>query len=98
MSQDTDTAAAVRAIRILIRSTRGVPDWPDAACKGSDPDLFFPPPGRGASKQSATAKQVCSSCPARTACLSWALADNVHGIWGGTTEEERRVRRRQQRN
>ncbi|WP_411153277.1 WhiB family transcriptional regulator [Streptomyces sp. A30] len=34
-------------------------------------------------------------CPVRDKCLNWAIrADPVEGIWGGTTESERRALRR----
>jgi WhiB family redox-sensing transcriptional regulator len=38
------------------------------------------------------AKAVCHRCPVRDECLDRALrADWVEGIWGGTTEAERRA-------
>jgi WhiB family redox-sensing transcriptional regulator len=71
-------------------------DWRDqAACRRLDPDLFFPVSMSGASlPQIETARRVCERCPVLTACLRWALdAGQVSGIWGGTTEEERRAMR-----
>lgn len=63
-----------------------------AACQGVDPDLFFPE--RGASV--VEAKKVCDSCPIQKECLEYALAVNEkHGIWGGTSERERRRIRHQ---
>ena len=61
------------------------------ACLDSDPDLFFPiaPTGPGL-QQIAQAKAVCARCPVRRECLRFALATHqVHGVWGGTSEEER---------
>ncbi len=40
------------------------------------------------------AKAVCFGCAVRAACLSFALATGQAGIWGGTTQEERRAMRR----
>lgn len=41
------------------------------------------------------AKAVCATCPARAACLDWAITTRQLGIWGGATEREReRIRRR----
>jgi WhiB family transcriptional regulator, redox-sensing transcriptional regulator len=38
------------------------------------------------------AGRVCARCPVQTPCLRWALdIGQVSGIWGGTTEEERRA-------
>ena len=39
---------------------------------------------------------VCRECPAKEPCLEFALTTNQDsGIWGGTSEEERRKLRRQ---
>lgn len=76
-------------------------DWladPRVACREQDPELFFPAGHEGPSVlQAAAAKQVCASCPLRRQCLEYALAGGVttdYGIWGGTTEDERRELRR----
>ena len=46
-------------------------------------------------EQIATAKQVCAECDARVECLEYAISTNQDsGIWGGTSEEERRQMRR----
>lgn len=58
-----------------------------AGCIGSDPDLFFP--GRGES--CAPAKAICAPCPVRSECLDYARRWNISfGVWGGTSERERR--------
>jgi WhiB family redox-sensing transcriptional regulator len=72
-------------------------DWRDhAACRRLDPDLFFPVSTSGASlTEIEAAKHVCQRCPVAASCLRWALdLGQVAGIWGGTTEEERRVLQR----
>jgi WhiB family redox-sensing transcriptional regulator len=41
------------------------------------------------------AKRICLACPVRKRCLAWALElGAASGIWGGTTEDERRALRR----
>lgn len=41
------------------------------------------------------AKKACAGCPVRAECLELALhRDEKHGIWGGTTPEERLLMRR----
>jgi WhiB family redox-sensing transcriptional regulator len=70
--------------------------WSRAACRSADPELFFPVSlsGAGASEME-EAKAMCAKCTVRSHCLSAALAlGHVHGIWGGTTEDERRRLRR----
>jgi len=70
----------------------------DAICRDTDPELFFPVGTTGyALLQIARAKEVCGQCPVRRDCLDYALETNQDsGIWGGTSEEERRVMRRAQ--
>jgi WhiB family redox-sensing transcriptional regulator len=45
----------------------------------------------------AEAKAVCAGCPVRPECLAFALQRDLHGIWGATTEDERRLMRRADR-
>jgi WhiB family redox-sensing transcriptional regulator len=71
--------------------------WRDhALCRDTDPDLFFPVGTTGvALVQIEHAKAVCRQCKVTEACLDFALATNQDsGIWGGLSEEERRVIRR----
>ena len=71
-------------------------DWrqhPDRGCAYADPDLFFPASQRMTpqrAKQEAEAKAVCRGCPVTAECLSCALAHQEVGVWGGTTEDERK--------
>ena len=68
--------------------------WRDsAACQGADPELFFPLSESGQSLvQIRQAKQICRVCQVQRACLTWALQHAMsEGIWGGSTETERRA-------
>ncbi|MFD7707862.1 WhiB family transcriptional regulator [Streptomyces sp. NPDC059786] len=67
-----------------------------AACLHADPDLFFPIGSTGPTvEQIDEAKAVCGRCPVLDQCLGTALRlGHVEGIWGGTTETERRAMRR----
>jgi WhiB family transcriptional regulator, redox-sensing transcriptional regulator len=72
-------------------------DWRDVAlCRDTDPDLFFPVGTTGpAIEQIESAKAVCQQCDAQVPCLEYALATNQDsGVWGGTSEEERRQLRK----
>lgn len=72
--------------------------WRDhALCRDTDPELFFPVGTTGiALLQLEKARHVCGECQVRTQCLEFALDTNQDsGIWGGLSEEERRVIRRQ---
>ena len=63
-----------------------------AACRDVDADLFFPIGTAGRSLEHvAEAKRICRCCQVRPQCLAWALGHGISdGIWGGTTEDERR--------
>lgn len=84
----------------LLSLTVASAEWRrEAACRDTDPDLFFPVGTTGpAIEQIESAKAVCRSCPAQTLCLEYAIDTNQDsGIWGGTSEDERRqIRKRQQ--
>lgn len=73
-------------------------DWRHTAlCRDEDPELFFPIGTTGpAATQVAEAKQVCRRCAAVQDCLEWALETGQDaGVWGGTSEDERRLLKRQ---
>lgn len=54
--------------------------------------LFFPSPG----EPTRQAKAMCFDCPVRQDCLDFAQTNGIrYGIWGGTSERERRRMRRE---
>jgi WhiB family redox-sensing transcriptional regulator len=65
----------------------GVSLWQDhALCGGTETEIFF-----GDDRQSQNyAKRLCNGCPVKSICLDFAIIYNMHGVWGGTTERERR--------
>ncbi|GAA4822124.1 WhiB family transcriptional regulator [Actinomycetospora corticicola] len=71
-------------------------DWELAACRDHDPELFFPVGTEGpGAEQLTAAKFICGTCPLQAACLRWALDTGQEaGVWGGTSEEDRRDMRR----
>ncbi|BBG05376.1 MULTISPECIES: WhiB family transcriptional regulator [Pseudonocardia] len=71
-----------------LRPSGTVWNWRAAArCRASDAeDLFV----TGARQREA--REFCFGCPVRTECLAHALDQQVEfGVWGGTTERERRA-------
>jgi len=73
-------------------------DWRlHAICKDSNAELFFPIGSTGhALEMIDAAKEVCQKCTVAEPCLQFALDTNQEaGVWGGFTEEERRVIRRE---
>lgn len=69
-------------------------NWPErAACTGIPTEEFFPAttrvPKTSDFKVPDPIARVCFACPVRVPCLTWALRNKEHGIWGGTTEAQR---------
>ncbi len=67
----------------------------DGECRKHLPGTFFPSDGIGVT----IAINICARCPVQETCLEYALHHRIdHGVWGGTSERERRriARRRRQ--
>jgi WhiB family redox-sensing transcriptional regulator len=67
-----------------------------AACRGEDATYYFAPSyfekRREKLAREAVAKRICAVCPVQQPCLEYALATReVHGVWGGLNETERRA-------
>jgi len=78
--------------RITTRLLQPVEWQTSARCTAVDPEIFFPERG-GSSK---AARAVCSKCDVREQCLDYALNNKEQfGIWGGTSERERRRLRKE---
>lgn len=76
--------------RVLLPPARPAPYPPldgSQMCATTDPELFFST-GKGFDPR--PAKELCARCPLRRPCLAYALTHAVEGVWGGTTEDERR--------
>lgn len=84
---------------------RNYPDFTEFGeppCASSYPDAFFSddaPDGnavkRGTYSMEREAKATCFSCPYVARCLEFALGEpDLVGIWGGTTEYQRKAMRR----
>jgi WhiB family transcriptional regulator, redox-sensing transcriptional regulator len=78
-------------------SRAAAPWWEMGLCRGADPGLFFPPDDdarRERHDREEAAKELCLQCPVRRTCLDHALAvPEWFGVWGGTTELERKTLR-----
>lgn len=81
------------------RSRMGRTDWEElAACRGLPDDQlahFYPEAGVGMTAKKRRSEELAATfcnevCPVQKECLQQALdADEVYGVWGGTTEVER---------
>ena len=58
-----------------------------AACYGLDPEVFFPT----TEEEAGLALSYCGICQVKEICLAWAVRNGErYGVWGGTTEQQRR--------
>ena len=90
MTADTGTAGAERP-GPASADGQSIEWMRRANCLGCNPVRFFPTVGEAA----AEAKAVCAGCTVRVECFEYAAANNERfGVWGGTTEKERRLLRR----
>jgi WhiB family transcriptional regulator, redox-sensing transcriptional regulator len=74
-------------------------DRTDLPCQQptANPEWWFPVGSTGPAyrAQLEAAKARCRPCPVRAACRDYAVRHGQQGIWGGTSEEDRReIRRR----
>jgi WhiB family transcriptional regulator, redox-sensing transcriptional regulator len=58
-----------------------------AECRNYPPAVFFPSDGAGVDR----AKKICGACNVSGFCLEYAIQmREENGVWGGTSERERR--------
>jgi WhiB family redox-sensing transcriptional regulator len=56
-------------------------------CRNHPPATFFPSDGVGVDR----ARKICGGCAVAEQCLEYALENRIdHGVWGATSERERR--------
>ena len=69
-----------------------IPKFNQANCLSvGDPELFFPVGvERTSREQIRAAKKVCENCIHKIQCLEFAIENEVQGIWGGLSDNERR--------
>jgi hypothetical protein len=70
--------------------------WEQAACKNVEDKSIFFPEQAGSNVEARAAKKVCKMCPVKEDCLAYAIQhSSMQGIWGETSEKERRQIARQ---
>jgi hypothetical protein len=80
--------------RKYIELQEAIRELPSVGC-AEDPDLFFPedePDRYERKKMVKLAKGICSQCPVKILCLDYAVSAQMQGVWGGTTDFERKRR------
>ncbi len=86
--RDLPARAEVCEMLTMIVEARNERSWRhQAACKGMNPDLFFPAPGDRYAVQEA--KAVCATCPVSTQCSEEGRTEHT-GVWAGVSANQRR--------
>lgn len=88
------------AVHCVGPTTWNSEEWREfGSCRKLETNMFFPVGQTGEAEiKIARAKSVCVPCPVRQQCLEFAITTNQeYGVWGGHSEEERRIVRRQWR-
>ena len=86
--RDLPARPEVLEMLTMIVEARNERDWRHlAACKGMDPNVFFPT--RGGMDTLGAAKAVCAACPVSTQCFQEGCTEYA-GVWGGTSSTQRR--------
>ena len=67
----------------------GIPsEWKEEGkCKSIDSRLFF----SEIQSQIREALNACMNCCVKDQCRDYAITNQEHGVWGGTTERQRRA-------
>jgi len=72
-------------------------DWRlEAACRGVPTEIFFPrrpEKGEHYPRLVPDPRYYCSRCPVKVECKEAGMTENF-GIWGGTSERQRKILRR----
>src|SRR3990167_2279467 len=86
--------ATVRYCKICGEGAKRCMCWQGRAkCRGMDVDWFYA--ARGQVEKNLAARRICLECEVRTECLAAALRNcETCGVWGGSSERERRKLRR----
>lgn len=93
-------ANLIAAIGYRTREERDMSFLDRGNCVGLPSWIFYPRANNGhiertgATNDSRRAKAVCADCPVSAACLEYAVDSEPFGIWGGTSERERRELRK----
>lgn len=86
----SERGAGGEPVDIMAMFNAAKPAWmrrEDRNCNGVDPRVFY-------GENSHRAIVICEGCPVQQQCLDYALENYEWGIWGGTSERERkRIRR-----
>lgn len=73
-------------------------DWEQAACRGVGSDIFYIENNNEARTYMPTIRRMCGGCPILSECSSYAVWNEMHGVWAGMTPTERQLVRRKVRN
>jgi|UPI0002EE34B7 WhiB family redox-sensing transcriptional regulator len=65
-----------------------------ARCRSMDTEFFFSYDGERhgvRARRERAAKQICAQCPVQAECRMHAITLGEYGVWGGTSDGDRRA-------
>lgn len=71
---------------------RGPWEFEDPACREIGTEIFYL--NQGETELAKEAKAICGRCIHRKECADWGIHNEKFGVWGGLTEDNRRLLRR----
>lgn len=87
-------AIPAKALTEWERLSAALEDAGAVPCRTTDSEAWWPDKPRMDAPSTRAAVQGCWRCPARAACLDYAIAaDERLGVWGATLPDERRSAR-----
>jgi hypothetical protein len=70
-------------------------EFEEAACAEVGTNIFFQPDKDDPDQSKLTdreykyAREVCGRCPHLMECAEWGIKNEIHGMWGGLSPQER---------
>ena len=74
---------------------RGPWEFEEPRCKGIDTEMYFPVEDSSSFPEKKLIASVCGNCVHQVECAEWGIRRERFGIWGGLTDYQRQVIRRQ---
>ena len=71
-------------------------EWEAAACKGIDVEFYYLENAQAVA-MNPKLRRICESCPIYDECLEYAIPNEHHGFWAGTSAMDRKAIRARMR-
>ena len=75
----------------FVKCMRGPWEYENPPCASVGGDFWFPEKANGQMNtvEMVMAKSICHTYPHKAECAEWGIYNEVHGVWGGLTQQDR---------